>query len=381
MKTLSHNSFVNKRVIVRVDFNVPIEKGVIKDTYRILATLPTIKTLLKKGCSLILISHLGRPKNGPERALSLAPIGKKLAVLLKKKVLFARTLQEARTLSQTLSRGDVLLLENIRFFKGEVENTALFAKQLALLGNAYINDAFGNSHRAHASMVGLPKLLPHAAGLLLEKEVHALQKVLVRPKRPIIAIIGGAKIESKLPLIERFLKVADGIIVGGGIANTILAAKHISIGRSIADTSVDLSWLNLTNKKFHLPVDAVVSDKLGRGALRGVRAIGNIRANEYIADVGPDSEIVFSLIIKKAGTIIWNGPLGYVEIPTFSKGTIAMAKSIAGSPAYSIVGGGDLSRVIHQLKIEKMFDHISTGGGAMLEFLSGKKLPGIEALR
>ncbi len=369
-----------KRVLLRVDFNVPIENGVIKDRYRISASVPTIKKLLKRGASLIIIAHLGRPE-GYDTSLTLRPIVRVLSGMLKKKIQFVKTIEEAEKEAHMLGKGRILMLENIRFFKGEVENSLEFSQRLAALGDVYVNDAFGNAHREHASTVGVPKYLPHAAGLLLEKEVEYLGRVFKKSKRPIVAIIGGAKIQSKLPLIEQFLKKADAILVGGGIANTILAAKHISIGLSVADVNVDISWLDLSSRKFHLPVDAAVTESLAVGSRYAVRAVGEVLKGEYIADIGPDSVLLFKAIVAEAKTIIWNGPLGYIEVPAFSKGTIELVKAVAGSKAFKIIGGGDLNRVVDSLKLQKKLDHMSTGGGAMLEFLAGKKLPGIEALK
>lgn len=381
MKTLQSLDLAGKRVIMRVDFNVPIQGGRVKDVYRIQASIPTINAVLKKGASIVLIAHLGRPDGIYQKNLSLKPVARAFSKLIHKKVFFFRNLEEAKMLAPTLRSGEIAMIENIRFFSGEAENAPALAKRLASLGDAYVNDAFGDAHRAHASIVGIPKYLPHAAGLLLQKEVEALGRVFVKPKRPVLAILGGAKIKSKLPLIERFLKKADGIIVGGVIANTILAAKHIAIGKSKADTDVDISWLHLTNKKFYMPIDALVAQTLEKSARTAFRAITDIREHEYIADIGPDSVRLFSELIKKAGTIIWNGPLGFIEIPAFSKGTEAIVKSVSKARGFTIVGGGDLNRVVDALGLQKKFDHVSTGGGAMLEFLSGKKLPGIEALK
>ncbi len=379
MKNFRSLRVSGKRVLLRVDFNVPIERGIIKDKYRIEATLPTIRELLRKKASLVILAHLGRPEGHDER-LTLRPIARMLSRLLKRKIHFARTIEEAEREAPALGARHILMLENIRFFEGETTNSPAFARRLAALGDVYINDAFGDAHRAHASIAGIPKFLPHAAGLLLQKEVESLSRAFTH-KRPIVAIIGGAKIQSKLPLIERFLKKADAIIVGGAIANTILAAKHVSIGLSVADINIDISWLDLTNRKFHLPVDAVVTESLQPDARSSVRAIGEVLKGEYIADIGPDSILLFQAIVAQAGVIIWNGPMGFIEAPAFAKGTATLLKEVARSRAFTIVGGGDLNRVVNALKLERRLDHVSTGGGAMLEFLAGKKLPGIEALK
>lgn len=381
MKTLKQINVSGKRVIVRVDFNVPIEKGRIQDDYRIRASIPTIQYLLKKKAAVIVIAHLGRPNGKPQKNLSLAPVAKALARMVQRTVLFAKTLEEAGDISKFLKSGAILMLENIRFYDGEIKNYSSFAKRLASFGDWYVNDAFGDAHRAHASIVGIPQYLPHAAGLLLEKEVRALSRVLKNPKRPVVAIIGGAKISSKLPLIKRFVKKADAILVGGALANTILAAKHISIGKSHADTQEQISWLRLTDKKLVVPVDAVVTRSLKKDGGVFVRGIGNIKKNEYIADIGPDSVKLFRTIIQKARTIIWNGPLGFIETHPFENGTKAIARQISASRAYTVIGGGDLHRIVRSMKLDASIDHISTGGGAMLEFLSGKTLPGIEALK
>ena len=380
IRTLRDLNYSGKRVIVRMDVNVPFAKGHISDDYRIRQSIPTLQHLLKRGAKLVLIAHRGRP-HGEERGLTLEPVAKRLATLIKKKIFFAKSIPEAKILIHSLKKGEIIFLENIRFFPGEVENSAKLAKTLASLGDVYVNDAFGDAHRAHASIAGIPKYLPSAAGLLLQKEIEALHKASIKPKRPLLAIIGGAKIGSKVPLIEQYLKTADAVIVGGAIANTILAAKHIVVGKSLVEHEVDISWLDLTSTKLHLPIDALITHSLKKGQKKFIRAIGDIKNHEYIADIGPDSIVLFESIIKKAKTIIWNGPLGFIEIPIYAKGTEAVAKSIASSKAFSVIGGGDLHIIIRRLKLEHKMDHVSTGGGAMLEFLSGKKLPGIEALK
>lgn len=381
MKTLKSLNVSGKRAILRVDFNVPLEKGKIQDDYRIKASLPTIRYLLGHGASVIIIAHRGRPDEAYHKDLSLEPTAKDLSRLLKKKILFAKDIPEAERMVKTLSKRGILMLENIRFVKGEIENSPSLAKRLARLGDIYVNDAFGDCHRTHASIVGIPKILPHAAGLLLQQEVSVLQKVSRHPERPMVAVIGGAKISTKLPLIKYFLKQADGILVGGAIANTILASEHMMVGKSVVESNADVSWLKLTDKKLHLPVDAVVTTSLTGKGENAIRGIGNVKQNEYIADVGPDSLALFSAIIKKAKTIIWNGPLGFIEVFAFAKGTRGLLKAVAASKGCTVIGGGDLHRVVKDMKLEKKIDHISTGGGAMLELLAGKKLPGIEALK
>ncbi len=381
MKTLAHLAVSGKRVLVRVDFNVPMRKGAVADDYRIMASVPTIKKLLEKGASVILIAHLGRPGGKVAKELSLAPVARRLAKLLKKKIMFAETLEDAGLLSKSLSRGDILLLENIRFWNGEERNDPAFAKKLATLGDAYVNDAFGNAHRAHASIVGIPKHLPHAAGLCLEREVRVLESVMRRPKRPFAAIVGGAKIKTKLPLLKKFISTADHVMVGGAVANTILAARAMTVGKSPIDSAIDVSWLSMTDRKLHLPVDGVMTTSLTKKTKHAVRAIADVRDNEYIADVGPSSVELFISIAKKAKTVVWNGPLGMIEIPAYAKATEQLLKYLARSSAFTVIGGGDLHRSIRKLKLEKKFSHVSTGGGAMLEFLAEKKLPGIEALK
>lgn len=380
MKLLHNLFFRNKRVILRADFNVPVAKGAVTDGYRIEAVIPTIRYLLRKRASIIIISHRGRPNGRSDKNLSLKPVASYLAKILKFPILFAETLEEAFFISQTIKPGDILMVENIRFFKGEVENKKSFIRQLAALGDVYVNDAFGDAHRKHASIIGIAKYMPHAAGFLLAKEVKMLSHLLKKLRHPYLAIIGGAKITTKLPLIRYFLKKADWIIVGGGIANTILAAKHLSIGKSIADKKINLSWLRLTDKKFHLPIDALVTRSFKKTS-RVVRAIGNIKNDEYIADIGPDSITLFQNMVKKAKTIVWNGPLGYIENEQYARGTKEVLKSIARSRADVFIGGGDLHLVIQNFHLQKKIKHISTGGGAMLEYLVKKTLPGIQALK
>lgn len=386
MKTLKDLDLNYKRVQVRCDFNVPLNKqGDIEDDFRIKQTIPTIETLIKSKARVILMSHLDSPKGKVVKSLKLAPIQEKLKKYLGIDVIKASDCIGRKIERQTLKMkpGEVLLLENLRFHKGEKENNPNFAKALSKLGDVYINDAFGASHRAHASIVGVPKYLPSAAGLLFEKEIKILSRVLENPWRPLVVIIGGVKISSKIKVVERFLKEADHLLVGGKIANTILIVKGICVGRPWPPEEIvkEIKKINLTSTKLHLPLDAVASpDKTGKVYIRE-SAPGRVRKDELLLDVGPETIKMFSKIIKAAKMIVWSGPLGFFEEPLFEKGTKVIAQEIARNhQAFKIVGGGDTIFALSKLGLREKFDHVSTGGGAMLEFLSGEELPGLKAL-
>lgn len=375
-------------VILRADFNVPMKNGRVDDDYRILATLPTLRYLLKKGARIVIVCHLGRP-NGRDKKLTLFPVFSHL-----KKVLgsagshyFVSDPFGDDGMRQILSMRprDIAMVENIRFWKGEEENDLLFGKKLACLGEIFINDAFGDSHRKHASIDGIAKFIPAYAGFLLEREVRALERITKYPKRPLVAIIGGAKISTKYDLFRKFLKEANHVLVGGALANSLLASLGISVGRSRFE-KVKLPGvrrLSITSTKLHIPVDAVVTKSLefGKNPATELHGIGAVLSDEYILDIGPETVKLFFRVLKKAKTIVWNGPLGLAEINKFSQGTVNIAKAIKKSRAYSIVGGGDTIAVLRKHRILSGFNHVSTGGGAMLEFLAGKKLPGVEIVR
>ncbi len=394
LKTLKDINVKSKRVLARCDFNVPLnKKGVIEDDFRVKQAIPTIKYLIQHKARVILISHLGEPdqnetslKTGKSQKYTLRPIAKKLEELLSEKIKFLDDCvgKKVEKEIKKMKEGEVLLLENLRFHKEEKENKEEFAESLAGLADVYVNDAFGSSHRAHASIVGVPKYLPCAAGLLLEKEVKVLSRVSEKPERPLVVIIGGAKILNKIKVVKYFLKKADHALIGGKIANAILTVKGICPGRAWPSEEFvsDIEKINLTSTKLHLPVDAIISpDKTGNIYIRKA-ALGKIRKDEFILDIGPETIKMFSKIIELASTIIWSGPLGFFEEPLFENGTKLVAEAvIRNSRAFKIAGGGDTIFALAKFHLRERFDHISTGGGAMLNFLSGEKLPGIEALK
>lgn len=404
MRTLGDFDVKGKRVLVRCDFNIPLnEKKEITDDFKILQTLPTIKYLIEKGAKIILMSHLGRPaqnqkskitpyhfleKSGERQAnqkFSLRPIEKHLEKLLKKKVKFLDDCigEKVGKEVEKMRSEEIILLENLRFYKEEEENDENFAKELAKLGDIYINDAFGACHRAHASIVGVPKYRPAGTGFLLEKEINVLSKVLKNPSRPLIAIIGGVKISTKIRVIEQFLKTADHLLLGGKIFEPLLQVKEVLIGRPWLEEEIieQVKKINLTDPKIHLPIDSLVClPNLEEGYSRKA-GIGSIRKEEEIFDIGPETIKLFSNLIKEAKMLVWSGPLGYFEREPFDGGSKAIAQAIVRNhTAFKIAGGGDTDAFLTKYNFRDKFDHVSTGGGAMLEFLSGEKLPGITAL-
>lgn len=387
MKRLKDFDVKNKKVLVRCDFNVPLGKnGEIQDEFRIKQTLPTIEYLIKNNAKVILMSHLGEPDGKVVKDLKLDPIAEKLSELLNIKVIKTDDCigKSAEKGISIMDSSDVVLLENLRFHKEEKENDSKFAKQLAELGDIYINDAFGVAHRKHASIVAITEFLPSGIGLLFEKEVKILSRVLENPWKPLVSIIGGAKIETKTKLIEELLKKSDHVLIGGKIANTILAVKGICIGRPLPEeaTIKEIEKLDLTSVKLHLPIDAIVSpDNTGKIYIRE-SAPAKCRKDELILDLGPETINIFSEVIKSAKMIVWSGPMGFFENPMFEAGTQKIADAIVRNHrAYKIIGGGDTISAITQLGMLDKFDHISTGGGAMLSFLSREKFPGLEALQ
>lgn len=383
MRVLKGVDVKNKRVLVRVDFNVPIENGRVLDDFRIRATIPTLNYLKERGAKTIIAAHLGRPERG-DPALSMIQTRSRLETLLKEPVEFVEECvgEKASRAATHLGRGEFLLLENLRFHPEEEKNDEGFAKLLALLADIYVNDAFGVSHRAHASVEAVTKFLPSFAGLLLEKEVKSLEYVLRETRHPLVLIMGGAKVSTKLHLISSFLSRAEHIILGGVIANTVLAAKGLSIGKSKFEENIgrDLEKIDLTNTRLHLPLDLVVSrDMTGRSPLETI-APGSVKEEDIILDIGPESVEEFSKIIYAAEMIIWNGPMGLVEVEVFARGTKQLAGAFGKSDAYKVVGGGDVIGVLEKTGILDTIDYVSTGGGAMLEFLAGDILPGLRAL-
>jgi len=385
MKVLRDAQVKDKKVLLRVDYNVSLDKqNNVLDDFRIRATLPTINYLKQQNAKIILMAHFGRPKGKVATEFSLEPVRKKLETLLNEPVKLAPDCvgESVGQLIASMSGGDILLLENLRFHSEEEKNDEVFAKQLASLGEVFVNDAFGVSHRAHASVSAIVKFLPSYAGLLLEKEINNLTTVRDNPPHPLCAVIGGAKISTKIKLIQSFLNKAEDVILGGALANTVLHAQGVAIGRSFFETEIipELKKLELTSTRIHLPVDAVLCEnQQGVGSFR-VGAVGSTGEQELILDIGPDSQKLFALVLARAKMIVWNGPMGLFEAKSFDGGTIAVAEAIINSGAYSVVGGGETVAFLEQLGLIDKFSFVSTGGGAMMEFLSGDELPGIKAL-
>ncbi len=382
-----------KRVFIRVDFNVPLKDGLVTDDTRIRETLPTLKLAIEKGGRLVLASHLGRPKGGPDPKYSLKPAAKKLEELLGKPVAFASDCvgAEAEAKSKALNDGDVLLLENVRFHPEEEKNGEDFSKRLAALcDGVFVCDAFGSAHRAHASVVGITRYVKQsAAGLLMEKELNYIGKAITNPARPFVAILGGAKVSDKIEVVENLMKIADSMLIGGGMAYTFLKAQGLPIGKSLVEVDkIDLAKRLLVearerNFKLLLPVDHVIAAEFKADAPSRIVEVGATPADQMGLDIGPKTVEIYKNELASAKTIVWNGPMGVFEMPAFAKGTLEIAKAVAAASddgAVSIVGGGDSVAAVHQSGVSKRISHISTGGGASLEFLGGTKLPGVEAL-
>ncbi len=375
-----------KRVLVRVDFNVPIKDGVVTDDTRIRAALPTINYLLEKGAAVILFSHLGRPKDGPDPKYSMKPVAEYLAKVMGKPVAFAAEAvgPVAEAAVAELKPGDVLVLENTRFYPGETKNDPALSAQFARLADLYVNDAFGSAHRAHASTEGVAKLLPAVAGFLMEKEIQYLGQAIAEPKRPFVAILGGAKISDKIGVIRNLLTKADHVLIGGGMANTFFKAQGYPVGDSLVeDEALDTAreLVQSGSGKLRLPVDVVVADRFENEADAKIMAMGPVPDGWRILDIGPETVKAFAKTIQHAGTVVWNGPMGVFEFPRFAQGTFGVARAVAESNATSIIGGGDSVAAINQSGLDDKITHISTGGGASLEMLEGLDLPGLAALQ
>jgi phosphoglycerate kinase len=384
-KTVKDIDLKGKRVIMRVDFNVPMDKGVVTDDKRIKAALPTIKYVLEQGASLMLMSHLGRPTGGPDPEFSLKAAADVLAGHLGKPVVMAPDCigPEVEKMAAALNPGDVLMLENTRFHPGEEKNDLDLAKKMAALGDVYVNDAFGSAHRAHSSTEGIARFLPAVSGFLMEQELEYLGRAVANPEHPYIAILGGAKISDKILVVETLLSKCDKLIIGGGMANTFLAAKGLNMQDSLVEAaSVETAKAILSRvaSKLVLPVDAVVADKFDAEANSQVVAVDNIPAGWRMLDVGPKTLELYKQILAGAKLIVWNGPVGVFEFPKFAEGTFALAKMLAESGATTVIGGGDSASAVKKAGVAKQMTHVSTGGGASLEFLEGKELPGVAAL-
>jgi phosphoglycerate kinase len=385
-KTINDTDPRGKRVLVRVDFNVPIENGKVQDDTRITAALPTIQNLLDRGAAVVLCSHLGRPKDKPEEKYSLRPVADHLKTLITAPVTFVEDCvgPHAEAASKQIKPGEVLVLENTRFHPGEAKSDPHMAKQLASLADMYVNDAFGSAHRAHASTEGVARLLPAVAGLLMEREIRYLGQALADPRRPFVAILGGAKVSDKIEVIRNLLTKADHLLIGGGMANTFLKAQGYEMADSLVEPEAVATAKNLLSeggRKLHLPLDLVIADKFEESAQSKVIPVGDVPAGWRVLDIGPKTVVEFSKLITDAGTVVWNGPMGVFEMAPFAKGTFALAEAVAASKADSIVGGGDSVSALHQSGLAEKITHISTGGGASLEMLEGKLLPGLAALQ
>ncbi len=385
LKTVKDLQVNNKRVLIRVDFNVVLDNhGEIIDDWRIKKAIPTIEYLINQGAKIVLMSHLGRPKGKRVRKLKMNAVQDKLFEYLDCSVVKADNCigKKIERWTKQMKKGEILLLENLRFHSEEEENNFKFAKQLAKLGDIYINEAFAVSHRKHASIVGVSRLLPSAIGMLFEKELQEMNKILYDSKHPLAVIIGGAKAATKIKVIQAFSKKADHLLLGGALVNTIFAAQGMNMGKSLVEKKMFqvVNKIDFQNEKVHLPIDFMVWTGASSDGVE-IQEPDTIQSNELVYDIGPRTVKMFLELITKAKMVVWNGPLGKTEQKPFDKGSQAIASAIANNSHYSIAGGGDTVAFIKQLKLQKHFNYISTGGGAMLEYLSNKTLPGIEALK
>lgn len=386
MKTLKDAPIKDKDVLLRVDFNVTVEGSRVTEDFRMRATIPTIQYLLNRGARrIILMSHFGRPKGERNPEHSLVYVARHLEDILGKSVkFFDDAIGEDLRQKIEKSEDKIILLENLRFYKGEEGNEDKFSRDVASLGDFFAQDAFGVCHREHASVVGVPKFLPSYAGLLVEKEVNALSLLLKNPERPFAALIGGAKISTKIKVIEKFLAIADNVALGGALANTALKARGMAVGKSLVEEGVeeDIKNIDFTSVKLHLPLDVKVAKD--KDSIDGIstEGAGNVSVDQIILDIGPDTQKLFSNIIERSKTIVWNGPMGYIENEAFQEGTHSVAKDVAeaSANAFTVVGGGDTYLILEELGIMDKVGFVSTGGGAMLDFLVKGTLPGLEVL-
>lgn len=384
-KSLHDIDTASHKVLVRVDFNVPLKDGQVADDTRIRAALPTIEHLQRQGARIILCSHLGRPKGQPVPELSLRPVADKCSEIMGEEVSFVEDCVGQKVIDavNALWPGQILLLENTRFHPGETKNDPSFASELASLAEIFVNDAFGTAHRAHASTEGVAHLLPSVAGFLMEKELSYLGDVLDDPKHPFTAILGGAKVSDKIGVVRSLLRNADTLLVGGGMANTFLASKGYQLGNSLVEEgslTLAAEILEQAGDALLLPIDAVVADSFDAQANSQIVVVENVPEGWMILDIGPQTIERFKEVLQVSRLVVWNGPMGVFEFAPFAKGTEAIARSIAESDAISVVGGGDSAAAIRQAGLTDKISHVSTGGGASLEFLEGKELPGVAAL-
>jgi len=385
-KTVKDIDLKGKKAFVRCDFNVPLDGQTITDDRRIREALPTIKYIIEQGGSAILSSHLGRPKGEKNPKYTLAPVTARLTELLGQEVKLLSDCigPEVEAACADLQPGQVVLLENVRFYKEEEANDPEFASKLAKLGDVYVNDAFGTSHRAHASTEGIAHILPGVAGFLIEKEINYLGGALENPKKPFVAVLGGAKVKDKIAIIESLLPKVDKLVIGGGMAYTFVKAQGYEIGKSLFDeTNLDFAKKIVAEHldKVVLPVDTVITDELVEDAKTSVVKINEIPADKMGADIGPETQKLFGTIVEMAGTVVWNGPMGVFEMTPFASGTRVVAEKLAACKGVTIIGGGDSAAAIEKFGLADQVSHVSTGGGASLEFLEGKALPGIVALQ
>lgn len=387
-KTLEDVQLEGKKVLCRVDLNVPMQDGEVTDDTRLRAVVPTLQYLVESGAKIILVSHLGRPKGQVVEELRLDPVAKRLGEILHKAVQKVDEVygENVNKTIATLQDGEILLLENVRFEKGEEANEDYLIDAFANMADIYVNDAFGTSHRAHASTAGVAEKLPAIAGFLMEKEIAVLSKALEEPERPFTAIIGGSKVKDKINVIDNFLDIVDHLIIGGGLACTFLKAKGYEIGNSLLEEDkLELAkqFMEKAEAKgvqFHIQTDAVIADEFHAEANTNVVAADEIKPGWMCLDIGPETAATYRDIVLESKLVIWNGPMGVFEMPAFSEGTKAVTQALADTEGYTIIGGGDSAAAVEQFDMADKMDHISTGGGASLEFMEGKVLPGIEAL-
>jgi phosphoglycerate kinase len=385
-RTVRDISLEGKRVLMRVDFNVPMANGIVTDDKRIKAALPTIQYVLDHGASLILMSHLGRPKGtGFEPDFSLKPAAEALAKLLGTSVQMAPDCvgPEVDVIAKALKSGDVLMLENTRFHKGEEKNDLDLARQMAALGDVYVNDAFGSAHRAHSSTEGVARFLPAVSGFLMEQELEYLGRATDNPAHPYVAILGGAKVSDKIAVIENLLTRCDTLIIGGGMANTFLAAQGYNMQNSLVEAgsvNVAKAIMAKAGDRLMLPVDALAADKFDAEAASQVVDLDKVPVGWRVLDIGPKSIGQFGEVLRHARLVVWNGPMGVFEFPTFAEGTFAIARLLATTDATTVIGGGDSASAVKKAGVAKQMTHVSTGGGASLEYLEGRVLPGVAAL-